>query len=112
MTSAAQPRTETLAQRNFRLLIEATEIITGWPLVSERLRAAHVPDSEGRCRGCTSQTRTAPLWPCALAMLARGSGPGVIRRDFTQGRQGWPCDQLTELRLSAVMYGNVGTSVD
>ena len=76
MTSAAQPRTETLAQRNFRLLLEAAEIIRSWPLVRERLRAAHVPDAEGRCRGCTSQTRTPPHWPCALAMLARSSGTG------------------------------------
>jgi hypothetical protein len=76
MTSAAKPRTETLAQRNFRLLLEVAEIITGWPLVRERLRAAHVPDAAGRCRGCTSQTRRAPLWPCALAMLARSSGAG------------------------------------
>ncbi len=76
MTSAAQPRTETLAQRNFRLLMEAAEIVTGWPLVCERLRAAHVPDAEGRCRGCTSQTRTAPHWPCVLALVAHGQEPG------------------------------------
>ena len=76
MTSAAQPRPETLSQRNFRLLLEAAEIIRSWPLVRERLRAAHVPDAEGRCRGCTSQTRTPPHWPCALAMLARSSGTG------------------------------------
>jgi hypothetical protein len=76
MTSVAPPRPETHSQRNFRLLIEAAEIIRGWPLVRERLRAAHVPDAEGRCRACTSQTRTPPHWPCALAMLAGGSGAG------------------------------------
>jgi hypothetical protein len=86
MTSAAQPRTETLAQRNFRLLIEAAEIIRGWPLVRERLQAAHVPDAEGRCHGCTSQTRTAPHWPCALAMLARGAGAGDPARLHTSSR--------------------------
>jgi hypothetical protein len=79
MTSAAQRRPETAAQRNFRLIGEAAEIITGWPLVRERLRAAHVPNAEGRCRGCTSQTRTAPHWPCALALLARGDDPGDHR---------------------------------
>jgi hypothetical protein len=74
MTSAAS-RHETPAQRNFRLIGEAAEIITRWPLVRERLRAAHVPDAEGRCRGCTSQTRTAPEWPCALALVAHGEEP-------------------------------------
>jgi hypothetical protein len=78
MTSAR--RHETPAQRNFRLIGEAAEIITGWPLVRERLRAAHVPDAEGRCRGCTSQTRTAPKWPCALALVAHGEEPPS---DFT-----------------------------
>jgi hypothetical protein len=72
MTRTVQPRPETVAQRNFRLLFEAAKVITGWPLVRERLRAAHVPDAEGRCRACRSQTRMAPRWPCALAMLARG----------------------------------------
>ncbi|OZM81157.1 hypothetical protein [Pseudonocardia sp. MH-G8] len=57
-------------ERNGRLLFEAAEIITGWPLVRARLSAAHVPDARGRCRGCTSQTRDAPRWPCALAVLA------------------------------------------
>jgi hypothetical protein len=70
MTSAGR-RPETLAQRNFRLIGEAAEIITGWPQVRDRLRAAHLPDAEGRCRGCTSQTRRAPEWPCALALVAR-----------------------------------------
>jgi hypothetical protein len=74
MTPAVQPRPETVAQRNFRLLFEAAEIITGWPLVRERLRDAHVPDAEGRCRGCTSQTWTPPRSPCVLAVLARGAG--------------------------------------
>jgi hypothetical protein len=74
MTSAAR-RPETPAQRNFRLIGEAAEIINGWPLVRERLRAAHVPDAEGRCRGCTSQTRRAPDWPCALALVAHGEEP-------------------------------------
>ncbi|TQM45657.1 hypothetical protein FB388_3057 [Pseudonocardia cypriaca] len=78
MTSAGR-RPETLAQRNFRLIGEAAEIITGWPRVRDRLRAVHVPDAGGRCRGCTSQTRTAPEWPCALAFLARGGAP----EDFT-----------------------------
>jgi hypothetical protein len=79
MTSAAR-RPETPAQRSFRLIGEAAEIITGWPLVRERLRAAHVPDAEGRCRGCTSQTRTAPHWPCALALLAHGEEPDSTHR--------------------------------
>ncbi|QYN39887.1 hypothetical protein K1T35_23480 [Pseudonocardia sp. DSM 110487] len=79
MTSAAR-RHETFAQRNFRLIGEAAEIITGWPQVRERLRAVHVPDSDGRCRGCTSQTRRAPEWPCALTLVAHGEEP---RRDFT-----------------------------
>jgi hypothetical protein len=72
MTPPAQPRPETIAQRNGRLIVEAAEIITGWPLVRNRLRAAHVPDDKGRCRACTSQTRTAPHWPCVLAVVARG----------------------------------------
>jgi hypothetical protein len=80
MTAAARRRPETTAQRNFRLIGEAAEIITGWPLVRERLRAAHVPDADGRCRGCTSQTRTAPDWPCALFLVAHGEEPP---RDFT-----------------------------
>jgi hypothetical protein len=75
MTSAA-PRHETPAQRSFRLIGEAAEIISRWPLVRERLRAIHVPDAEGRCRGCTSQTRRAPQWPCALALVAHGEDPG------------------------------------
>jgi hypothetical protein len=66
---------ETPSQRNFRLIGEAAEIVTGWPLVRERLRAAHVPDGKGRCRGCTSQMRSAPLWPCALALVAHGEAP-------------------------------------
>jgi len=78
MTSAAR-RPETSAQRNFRLIGEAAEIITGWPLVRERLLAAHVPDAEGRCQGCASQTRRAPVWPCALALVAHGEEPA----DFT-----------------------------
>jgi hypothetical protein len=75
MTSAA-PHHETPAQRSFRLIGEAAEIISRWPLVRDRLRAVHVPDAEGRCRGCTSQTRRAPLWPCALALVAHGEDPG------------------------------------
>jgi hypothetical protein len=74
MTSAAR-RPETPAQRNFRLIGEAAEIITGWPLVRDRLRAIHVPGRDGRCQGCTSQTRTAPEWPCALALVAHGEEP-------------------------------------
>jgi hypothetical protein len=66
---------ETPAQRSGRLLAEAAAIVTGWPLVRDRLRAAHVPDARGRCRGCTSQTRDAPRWPCALALVAGGAGP-------------------------------------
>jgi hypothetical protein len=79
MTSAAR-RHETPAQRNFRLIGEAAEIITGWPLARERLRAVHVPDADGRCRGCTSQTRRAPEWPCALTLVAHGEEPPP---DFT-----------------------------
>ncbi len=77
MTPAPQPPPESLAERNGRLIGEATEIISGWPLARERLRSAHVPDGSGRCRGCTTQTRTAPRWPCALAVVAghdRGRG--------------------------------------
>jgi hypothetical protein len=62
--------TTTHAERNGRLMFEAAEIITGWPRARDRLRAAHVPDGRGRCRACTSQTRDAPRWPCALAVLA------------------------------------------
>ncbi len=75
MTPAVQPRPETPAERNIRLVLEAAAIVTGWPLVRERLRAAHIPDGAGRCRACTSQTRTAPRWPCALAVVAGGVGP-------------------------------------
>ncbi|MHA6626012.1 hypothetical protein ACU61A_11310 [Pseudonocardia sichuanensis] len=67
--------TTTRAERNGRLLFEAAEIITGWPLVRGRLLAAHVPDARGRCRACTSQTRDAPRWPCALAVLAGAVRP-------------------------------------
>lgn len=80
MTAAVRRRPETPAQRNFRLFGEAAEIITGWPLVRERLRAAHVPDGDGRCRACTSQTRTAPRWPCALAVVAHGEAPDLTDR--------------------------------
>ncbi|TWF81635.1 hypothetical protein FHX44_117580 [Pseudonocardia hierapolitana] len=59
---------------------EAAEIITGWPLVRDRLRALHIPDAEGRCRGCTSQTRRAPQWPCALALVAHGEEPDFTHR--------------------------------
>jgi hypothetical protein len=74
MTSAGR-RPETLAQRNFRLIGEAAEIITGWPRVRDRLRIVHVPDAEGKCRGCRSQTHRAPEWPCALALVANGGAP-------------------------------------
>jgi hypothetical protein len=77
MTPPAHPRPESSAQRGGRLLLEAGEIIRGWPLVRDRLRAAHVPDEHGRCRGCTSQTRTPPRWPCGLAVVA-GHGPTRI----------------------------------
>lgn len=80
MSAAARRRPETPAQRNVRLFAEAAEIITGWSLVRERLRAAHVPDADGRCRGCASQTRTAPHWPCALALVAHGEPADFTHR--------------------------------
>ena len=41
-----------------------------WPGVVGRLLDAHVPGPDGRCRGCTSQVRAAPRWPCRLAHVA------------------------------------------
>lgn len=41
-----------------------------WPDVVLRLLDAHVAGPDGRCRGCTSQVRPAPRWPCRLADLA------------------------------------------
>ena len=57
--------------RSARLLHEAGRIVAGWPRVHERLWRAHQPDAGGRCRACSSQTRAAPVWPCALAVLAQ-----------------------------------------
>lgn len=38
----------------------------------DRLRAEHVPDSQGRCKGCTTGgTGTlAAKWPCTISGLA------------------------------------------
>lgn len=67
--------TEDTAARSARLLHEAARIVAGWPRVRDRLHALHRPDPAGRCRACATQTRAAPVWPCALALLARGGDP-------------------------------------
>jgi hypothetical protein len=50
-----------------------------WPLAEElarmpdvvlKLLATHVDDGERRCRGCRSQVRLAPEWPCTLHAAA------------------------------------------
>jgi len=51
--------------------------------VAERLLARHVPDPQGRCRGCTvaGTGRPGAAWPCALhfyasaAVAIRSRGP-------------------------------------
>ena len=71
MTSTDRVPTTDDAQRGARLLHEAGRIVAGWPRVRQRLWTAHQPDPGGRCRACGTQTRPAPVWPCALALLAR-----------------------------------------
>lgn len=44
--------------------------IAPWTRVWSRLRAEHVAGKDGRCRGCWSAARSAPRWPCRLAVLA------------------------------------------
>lgn len=67
--------------RSARLLHEAGRIVAGWPRVRHRLRAAHLPDPGGRCRACGTQTRPAPIWPCALAVLVRTDDNPTSRTD-------------------------------
>jgi hypothetical protein len=68
MTSKAGPPAD--IPHSARLLLEAAEIIDGWPRVRDRLRAAHVPDRANRCRACHSPNRVAPQWPCPLALVS------------------------------------------
>jgi hypothetical protein len=52
-------------------LAGAATVLAQWPRVVARLLHEHVPGPDGRCRGCRSQVRTAPRWPCRLTLLAR-----------------------------------------
>lgn len=71
MTSTDPAPTADDPSRSARLLHEAGRIVAGWPRVRHRLWAAHRPDAGNRCRACGTQTRPAPVWPCALAVLVR-----------------------------------------
>lgn len=62
-------------------LHDAAIILAGWPRLVARLRADHVADLDGRCRGCRSQVQVAPRWPCAIAALA---GAAANRHDRGQ----------------------------
>jgi hypothetical protein len=46
--------------------------LAGLPGIVARLLAVHVPDSQGRCRGCTTGGTGVPgaAWPCSLHFYA------------------------------------------
>jgi hypothetical protein len=48
------------------LAIELAAMPDVWQALLER----HVRGPDGRCRGCHSQVRTAPHWPCTLYCAA------------------------------------------
>ena len=47
-------------------------ILREMPDLAARLRATHIPDGNGRCRGCTTPGRGTPngRYPCAIAVIA------------------------------------------
>jgi hypothetical protein len=51
-------------------ITEAAVVIADWTRLWTRLLAVHVAGPDGRCRGCPSEPRVAPRWPCRLAELA------------------------------------------
>jgi hypothetical protein len=50
----------------WRLPVELAAMPEVWRTLLER----HVSGRDGRCRGCRSQVRTAPRWPCTLYRAA------------------------------------------
>ena len=49
-------------------LTDVADILSCWPgLVTRRI---HVSGPDGRCSGCRSQVRPAPVWPCRFATIA------------------------------------------
>jgi hypothetical protein len=44
--------------------------LAAMPEVWQALLKLHVSGRDGRCRGCHSQVRTAPHWPCPLYFAA------------------------------------------
>ena len=44
--------------------------LAGMPEVWRALLELHVGGRDGRCRGCYSQVRVAPRWPCTLYRAA------------------------------------------
>lgn len=85
MTSTDRATTAGDPSRSARLLREAGRIVAGWPRVRHRLWVAHQPDAGGRCRGCCTQYRPAPVWPCTLAVLVRAGQEHAPRGDRTDG---------------------------
>ncbi len=56
--------------RDQDIITSAAEVIAGQRQLWTRLLDDHVPGPDGRCTGCRSAVRLAPLAPCRIALLA------------------------------------------
>lgn len=56
-------------------LREATRFIAAQPSGPQRLLARHLPDEQGRCRGCTVPGYGTPdkPWPCVITKMAQAA---------------------------------------
>lgn len=58
-----------MPENSAALLRGAATEIAGIPGLADRLRRLHVAGPDGRCTGCASAPRTAPRWPCRIAVV-------------------------------------------
>lgn len=83
MRTAASARVSPTRVRVWRSSLPTSLALTlaAQPDVVARLLAQHVPDGQGRCRGCTRPGTGTPMgyWPCTLSVAAE-TAEILIRR--------------------------------
>lgn len=75
-----------MTDRALRLLVATSELIR-IPSLWVVLREEHIPNRDGRCRGCRPSGGERPYWPCRVRKLAdRAWGLQPDRFDESWGR--------------------------
>jgi hypothetical protein len=58
-----------MTERTIRFLVATTELAR-IPSLWATLRQEHIPNRDGRCRGCLPSNHVRPAWPCRIRRLA------------------------------------------